>query len=148
MKFICGQCESALVNDPMLLYEFWQNAIDQGRIHINAHQFDNAILFYGNAFEASELMLPSTTFSRQAIDRFIRTGMEFLFALRKGGFLNDLDALIATVEQSLKSTRLPKTVAWYIQPLKDVADKPMCAVEVWMQSILKTPTLEPSSALH
>ena len=136
MKFICDQCEQTLKDDPVRIHSFWERAVTQGRLHTRAHQFDNAIMFYGNAFEASEFLLSKTTFSHNAMNRFIRTGMEFLFALRKGGYLADLDHFIAEVKRKLESLMLPKDVSWYLRPLNDVVDHPMCAVDVWMQEMM------------
>jgi len=148
MKFLCDNCRASMIGSPKHLDAFWTRAITDARKHTQANQFDNAIMYYGNALDASELLLSNSAFCQLSMDKYIRTGMELLFALRKGGYLNDLDPFIDRVRKCLSKKALSLDIEWYLQPLRDVADNPICAVDIWMSTLVTEKTYSLSAACH
>ncbi len=149
MKFLCDTCKQHFLENQNEIRPFWAKTVHMARAHAAEGQMDKAVYFYGNGLDAYELLF-QTSESRAVllVDGYILSGMEMVLALRKMGFDRDVEVLVQRISDLLTQVELPKSVAWYIQPLVDVTNQPICAVNVWMQQVLEQMAVPQSQAVH
>jgi hypothetical protein len=148
MKFLCEACRANLMSDPEHALQFWNKAWCLASLHSEALQWDNAITAYGNALEAAEVLLNQKHNIKYDLERYIRTAQEMTYAIRKGGYFDDMDALAILVEARLAQEKLARPLTWYLRPLKDVANNPICAVDMWMRTLKERLLPFTTQALH
>lgn len=134
MKFVCDDCHQMLLESEEHRQQFFNQALERARRLVSSRQYDSALLYYGNALDAADIGLDDRTPDPQAIDHYLRTGMEMVFALRKAGFFKDLAPFIEQTEHRLRRLKTVGNVSWLIRPLKDIAEHPICVVEFWLSS--------------
>ncbi|WP_158269428.1 hypothetical protein, partial [Saccharospirillum sp. MSK14-1] len=71
-----------------------------------------------------------------------------VYSLRKGGYFNDLDPFIDQVEGQLDGKPLLTSLDRCLKPLRDVANSPICAVDLWMQSVIDVQGNQSASVIH
>jgi hypothetical protein len=148
MKFMCNMCRQHLAAEPERAYDFWKGAVRKANKNRDALQWDAAITAYGNALDAADILLDQKDSPKEDLERYLRTAQEMTYALRKGGYFGDLDAFVLTVEARLSDEVLPKPVVWYLRPLKDVAENPICAVDMWMNTLAETFRFSSKQVVH
>ena len=148
MKFLCKTCRANLTTDSERALQFWNKACQVASMHSEALQWESAITAYGNALEAAEILLKQKHNVKFDLERYIRTAQEMTYALRKGGYFADMDILADMVEACLLEERLTRPLKWYLRPLKDVANNPICAVDMWMRTLKERFLPYSTQALH
>jgi hypothetical protein len=148
MKFICEECRIHLTADSEYALQFWNKAWRSASLYSDARQWDNAVFAFGNALDAADILLKQKYNLKHDLERYIRTAQELTYVLRKGGYFNDIDTLAMVVETRLAEENLVRPMKWYMRPLRDVANNPICAVDMWMRTLKERLLPFTTQALH
>ncbi|MBU2887095.1 hypothetical protein KO507_15100 [Gilvimarinus agarilyticus] len=124
---------------------YWQQSIGNGmlgcrlqtkaRKHLQAQQWGLAVKDYATALEVADTMLQAPHTQKFAIERYLRTALELIYAMRKYKPNTDLGELIETVKQRLQPLLAPVPAEVVIAPLIDVAFSPIDDVDDWIQML-------------
>jgi hypothetical protein len=146
MKYLCNSHRDEFTNNPQHAARAWKNIIEQARELFHMKEWERATIIYGNAFEISELLLTSDP-TQYSVDRYLRSALEFVYALRKKNTKVNLAALIFHVETSIKGISHSMATPQLMQPLEEVINLPINLVDFWMLSLLSLESIE-SRVLH
>ena len=83
MKFLCGKHRLWLTQNPEELLPGWRRTCRMGREALVEEHWHQAAVFFGNAWEMSELLLSAQP-GRGSQQRYIETAGEMMWALRAG----------------------------------------------------------------
>ncbi|MGR6873551.1 hypothetical protein ACU6U9_14870 [Pseudomonas sp. HK3] len=146
MKYLCDNHRGEFVNNPQQAIQAWQVIIEQARALFHSQDWQKASVAYGNAFEISELLLSchSSSFS---VDRYLRSALEYAYALRKEEANVNLYSLVQYVENNIQGIKHRLSVSLLLQPLEDVISMPINVADFWMVSLLSLDHIE-SRVLH
>jgi len=113
----------------------------QAREVFHIQDWQKAAIIYGNAFEISELLLVSnpTAFS---VDRYLRTALEFAYALRKNKVVTNLNPLIPHIKNNIRNIKHSMAMEFLIQPVEEVINLPIHLSDHWMKSLLSLDSLD------
>ncbi len=141
MRYLCNSHRAQFINDPHHAAQSWQLIMLQAREIFHLQDWQKAAIVYGNAFEISELLLVShpTAFS---VDRYLRTALEFAYALRKNQTDTNLNALIPHITENIQNIKHSMAMSFLIQPVEEVINLPIHLSDHWMQSLLSLDSLD------
>lgn len=110
----------------------WNLAFTQARKKVASSLWEDAALKYQDALEAAEALMANHHDIMAAVKRYIRTAVEFAYALRMSHHVCDFSALVAIVKACLQNERLMTPVGCLLEPLEDVVSSPLGDVKHWM----------------
>ena len=146
MKYLCDLHRGEFVNNPQQAIQAWQVVIQQARALFHAKDWERASVAYGNAFEISELLL-SCSGSAFSVDRYLRSALEYAYALRKEQASVNFHLLVCHVENHIQGIKHTLSVPMLIKPLEEVILMPINLADFWMVSLLSLDHIE-SRVLH
>ncbi len=147
MGFLCQKLRKALSLNHKKAMSSWHETVFRARLCVSDENWENAILIYGSAFEISEILLSQKP-DNSAVNRYMRTALEFAYSLRYSPSRCDLNALTDIVEERLSIEILSQPIEKWLTPLQDVIHSPLHQVEHWMQMLFSLDTPKPRSSLH
>ncbi len=129
---------------------YWQQPLDAGmlgcrlqtkaRKHLQARQWGLAVKDYATALEVADTMLKDPVTQKFAIERYLRSALELIYAMRKYKPDTDISELIETVKQRLQPLFAPLQAEVVIAPLIDVAFSPISDVDEWISMLFNYET--------
>lgn len=129
--FLCGKHKQNLEKNPEQAVIIWKRLILTARKKSIAAQWQEAIVLYGNALEVASIIFTCNP-NKYEVNRFIRTSIELIYALRRCEYFCDYSLLITTLQKTLQET-LPKSYSdGLLQPMIDIAFSSMNDVTRWM----------------
>jgi hypothetical protein len=146
MKYLCNNHRNEFANNPQQAARAWKGIIEQARELFHMREWEKATIVYGNAFEISELLLTSDR-TQYSVDRYLRSALELVYALRKKDTEVNLAAFILHVEMSIKGIPHSMALPQLMRPLEEVSKMPINLVDFWMLSLLSLDSIE-SRILH
>ena len=146
MKYVETNSTSHHKHNPECPMHTWQASLSQARRLLHKHSWQEAAMEYRFAFEAAEQIIGKQENPIDNVKRYIRTAMEFAYALRMGCFPCDLQALVALVKFRLEEEKwLCAPIGHLIGPLEDVSFSPKPEVSRWMETLFAIEEAKKSS---
>lgn len=133
--YMCSKHRSELERDPKLALQAWFRMINTARYFTNNHHWVNAIKLYGNALDCAEIIFLEKPDS-DAVNRFIRTAVEFLYVLRVTGQTQDIKILVNSITHKLEKGLYPANVQLLMRPVHDTVSAPLKDVGRWVAALL------------
>lgn len=126
--------------------EYWQQPMDAGmlgcRLQSRARkclqnkQWSFAVRDYAAALEVADTMLNVPESQRFALERYLRTALELIYACRKQDPSADVSALIDTTRQRIQPLLGELPTQTMTAPLVDIAFSAIGDVDAWMDMLL------------
>lgn len=133
-QFMCKKHRTQLEESPQTAAVIWMRLVNLARQQASGCQWQNAIKSYGNALEAAEIIFADTPES-DAINRYIKTGAEFIYVLRQYDPRYSTKSVMQSIKKSLENGLYPADVSLLIKPLRDVSYAPIEQVQQWMKML-------------
>ncbi len=131
MGFLCANHREYITNDPHRAQVSWNKTLYTARKLVNETRWDEAVIYYGNALEISDIMM-SQELTSASQERYLRTAVELMHALRNShhqyNALAFFQMILDRLEQDIEQFNSQKQ----LKPLKDVAFEPLPEVNRWM----------------
>jgi hypothetical protein len=131
MGFLCTTHRENIKQNPQRAHNSWNKTLSAARQLVKENRWDQAVIFYGNALEISEIMLTQESCSMTQ-ERYLRTAVELMHALRNSHHEYDSNALFQMVLNRLEKEEDNFNCQAQLRPLKDVAFEPLTDVNRWM----------------
>lgn len=135
MKFMCYKCKQSLAKNPSRALAAWSKFMIRAREEQAGKQYNEAVITYGNAMDVAQITFENAPISESEVDRYIRTVVEFVYAVRQCDGSYDLTLLVNRVQKILERGLYPANVKLLLKPVQDVASAPLCQVDRWMAKI-------------
>ncbi len=113
----------------------------RARSLFHLQHWDQAVVIYGNAFEISEILLTNSQ-SKFSIDRYLRTALEFAYAMRKSQTPCNLESFLRHVKKQIALTKTTTDLSYLIQPIEEVINLPIHMADHWLTALLSLDAIE------
>ena len=141
MRYLCNDHRREFTRNPQQAAQSWQEIIMRARDLFYLEYWDQAVVIYGNAFEISEILLTNSQ-TQFSIDRYLRTALEFAYALRKSQTPCNLKAFLPHVKKQLSLTKTTAHLPQLIQPIEEVINLPIHMADHWLTALLSLGAIE------
>ena len=131
MGFLCTNHRQHIKENPQRAHQSWNKTLFAARQLVKESRWNQAVIFYGNALEISEIMLTQESCIKSQ-ECYLRTAVELMHALRNSEHEYDSLALFQMVLNRLEKERENFNCHEQLRPLKDVAFEPLSDVNRWM----------------
>lgn len=135
MHFICKKHRYALENNLEYAVITWSKLFRIARKQADNMEWHKAATSYGNALDVAEIIFSSSPQST-AVNRYIRTAVEFVYALRQDPEINyNILSISDFIKKNLEKNLYPANVDLLIKPLMDTVNAPIKNVHQWIQAL-------------
>jgi len=141
MRYLCKDHRKEFSRNPKQAAQSWQEIIMRARSLFHLQHWDQAVVIYGNAFEISEILLTNSQ-TKFSIDRYLRTALEFAYALRKSQTPCNLEAFLPHVKKQMALTKTRDDLSYLIQPIEEVINLPIHMADHWLTALLSLDAIE------
>ncbi len=141
MRYLCKDHRKEFSRNPKQAAQSWQEIIMRARSLFHLQHWDQAVVIYGNAFEISEILLTNSQ-TKFSIDRYLRTALEFAYALRKSQTPCNLEAFLPHVKKQMALTKTCDNLSYLIQPIEEVINLPIHMADHWLTALLSLDAIE------
>ncbi|WP_157496995.1 hypothetical protein [Hahella ganghwensis] len=131
MKFMCNKHKAKIMEDPLHAIRSWHHTIRKAREFVTDNAWEQAVLFYGNALEISDIMLKQNS-GVTALDRYVQTAVEFMHALRNSLHRDDTANFYNVIQSRLMEVSGGHQIETNLQPVQEVTFNALGTVNHWM----------------
>lgn len=131
---MCSQHRHLLFNHRKKARQFWGEMVLQARQQLSESQVHSAIILYGNATEAAEILLFTDDERERAEIRYSRTAVEMAYALQLRNCKCDAKALLEWCSEQLDNVDLVQPKTTLIAPLIQAANSNRSLAKEWTKT--------------
>jgi len=146
-RFLCSHHRQLLEQDVDGAKRFWGETVLASRDLISQLDWRKALISYGNAWEASTILLHSDTDRGRAELRYSRTVAEFIYAMRRLERRCDANFLFQMANCELESLPLKARKQDLLEPLIDALECDYQEVAQWMNELPRM-SVKVQSSVH
>ncbi|MGH1370832.1 MAG: hypothetical protein ACRBBW_02270 [Cellvibrionaceae bacterium] len=136
-RFLCNHHRQQLEEDIDGAKRFWGETVLAAREQISLLNWPQALVTYGNAWEASTLLLHRDTNRHRAEQRYSRTVAEFIYAMRRVQRRCDANVLFQLASCELESLPLKGLKQDLMEPMVEALACDYQEVAQWMSELPK-----------
>lgn len=136
-RFLCSHHRQMLESDTDTAKRFWGETVLAAREQVTLLNWQQALVTYGNAWEASTLLLHRDPDRRRAELRYSRTVAEFIYAMRRIQRRCDANVLFQLASCELESLPLKGIKQDLMEPMVEALACDYQEVAQWMSELPK-----------
>jgi hypothetical protein len=135
IKFICKKHQRQLEEKPELAFSAWIKLISLARQQLHDQKWEKAVLSYGNAHDIAAIILNHKA-QAEAINGYIRTAIEFIYALRQDqNTHHDINDITRHIKKNLTEKLYPANIELLFKPVSDMAHTPLHHIHQWIHTL-------------
>lgn len=131
MSFLCQQHRSQLCEDVNRAESSWHRTMARARFSVQHQAWDKAVMHYGNSLDISDILV-SHHGVPDGVDRYVRTAVEMMHAVRNSRYWQDTQAFYEMIMNRMKAFEQLSIDDRRLTPFRDVTFKPLDQVNTWM----------------
>ncbi|MBX2807110.1 MAG: hypothetical protein KTR20_00630 [Cellvibrionaceae bacterium] len=147
IRFLCADHRQLLIEQPAYADGLWSKLITAARQKTTEHKWDVAALIYGNAFETAEILIKQEH-TTTTVQCYLRTAIEFTYALRRCSYSANIALLLAAIKAQLAESFYPNRMNLLINTLHTIAFAPLRQATCRLQHSKKIPASCTEPTVH
>lgn len=131
--YICPWHRQNMAQNPEEAEHLWYKLRVMAKHKMDNSRWTEAVTLYGTAYETSAILLVNGLQDETTrVKQFVRSAIEYGFALRKSEFKADMGKYVALVRDQLTPFQHRIDIERHLIPIQDIAYSPTEEVDYWM----------------
>jgi len=132
-KYICQHHINEISQNPTLAISQLQKLRSIGQSKMNGAHWNEALRFYGTAYEVSYILLHADAVDDiTRVKQYLRTALEYGFALRKSSVEANMGNFFSMVKNNIQPFQEVINIEKHMVPIQDISFLPLDEVDYLM----------------